>query len=256
MFDFLIKLADVPFRVRCLFESTKGFASEYQTSDSPFFTVEITQADIDNEREISRQQDMQDRTPIQLFPDSYLETIALYRKLAEPLLAYNCMIFHGAVVAVNGAGYLFTAKSGTGKTTHIKLWEKNIENCCIINGDKPLIKIENGCIMAFGTPWCGKEGYGINAGVPLKALCVLGRGADNHISEISALEAFPMLYQQAHHMEQVDSMEKIMQLLGQMADNVSLYRLRCNMEDEAAFVAYHAMSGACQKHKRSTGAFL
>lgn len=242
MFDFLIKLADVPFRVRCIFESTKEFLSEYQTNDSPFFTVEITQADIKNEREISRKQDIQDGIPIQLFPDSYLETIALYRKIAEPLLAFNCIIFHGAVVAVNGDGYLFTAKSGTGKTTHIKLWKKNLEKCCIINGDKPLLKIEKGCIMAYGTPWCGKEGYGRNAAVPLKALCLLGRGVDNHISEISALEAFPVLYLQAHHMERIDSMEKIIRLLGQMADSVSLYRLNCNMEDEAAFVAYHAMA--------------
>lgn len=250
MIDFAMKLAGIPFGVRCQFASTKQFCREYLTEDAPRFTVEIAPEDIDREREISRQQDIRDGIPIRVFSDAYLETIALYRKIAEPLLQRHCIIFHGAVVAVDGEGYLFTAKSGTGKTTHIKLWTENIPNSYILNGDKPLIKIENGVIIVYGTPWRGKEYYGINEMLPLKALCILGRGRENQISEITPSKAFPILYQQVHHMETVEGMETTMELLGVMANCVPLYRLYCNMEKDAALVSYGAMSG---REKKSVG---
>lgn len=249
MINFFMKLAEIPFGVRCLYKSTKTFCRDYLTDDAPRFTVELTSADIDQEREISRQQDIRDGVPIQMFSDAYLETIALYRKIAEPLLQCHCIIFHGAVVAVDGESYLFTAKSGTGKTTHIKLWTENIPNSYILNGDKPLLKIVNGYIMVCGTPWRGKEAYGVNQNLPLKALCVLQRSGENHISEISPGEAFPILFQQTHHIEDVACMEKTIQLLGTLSHSVHLYRLGCNMEAEAALISYQAM-GTCGGHKR------
>lgn len=242
MIDFAMKLAEIPFGVRCQFASTKQFCREYLTSDVPRFTVELTSADTDREREIARQQDIRDGIPVQMYTQEYLETIALYRKIAEPLLQYHCIIFHGAVVAVDGEGYLFTARSGTGKTTHIKLWTEHIPNSYILNGDKPLLKIENGYIMVCGTPWRGKENYGVNQNLPLKALCILERSKENRISQISPREACPILYQQTHHLEAVGSMEQTIGLLGMLSHSVGLYRLGCNMEAEAALVSYHAMS--------------
>lgn len=247
MTEFAMKLADIPFGVRCLFESTRDFCREYLTDKAPQFTVELTPEDIDRERDISRQQNIRDEIPVQMYPNDYLETIALYRKIAQPLLQNHCIIFHGAVVAVNGEGYLFTAKSGTGKTTHIKLWTENVPNSYILNGDKPLIKISSGCTMVCGTPWRGKEDYGVNQNLPLKALCILQRSKENHISEISPREAFPILYQQTHHMEDAACMEEMIQLLGMLSHSVELYRLGCNMEQDAPWVSYWAMSGNKQK---------
>ena len=243
MIDFAMKLAEIPFGVCCQFPSTKRFCREYLTEDTPRFTVEVTPEDLGREREIARQQDIRDGIPVQMYTQEYLETIALYRKIAEPLLQYQCIIFHGAVVAVDGEGYLFTARSGTGKTTHIKLWTEHIPNSYILNGDKPLLKLENGYIMVCGTPWRGKENYGVNHNLPLKALCILERSRENHISEISPREALPILFQQTHHTEDADSMEKTIELLGALSHSVRLYRLGCNMEAEAAWVSYQAMVG-------------
>lgn len=243
MSKFGMKLAEIPFGVTCQFDSTREFCREYLTRDEPQFTVELTRQDIDREREISRRQDIWDGVPVRAFTDAYLETIALYRKLAEPLLSRGCIIFHGAVAAVDGECYLFTAKSGTGKTTHTKLWKKNIPNSYILNGDKPLIKVGNCGIMAYGTPWRGKEAYGVNQGLPLKAVCVLQRSRENQIETMEAGQAYPVLYQQAHHVESVEGMELTMQLLDTLAGQVPMYRLGCNMEDEAALVSYRLMSG-------------
>lgn len=239
---FTIKLADIPIQATCQYENTKEFCEEYLSNDTPILEVELNMKDIAHEREIAKEQDIRDGISPQPYSDEYLETIALYRKLAEPLLNRNCLIFHGAAVAVNGYAYLFTAKSGTGKTTHAKLWLKNVQHSYILNGDKPLIKIGKGSIMLCGTLWRGKENYGGNEILPLKAICILERDKTNHIEQISASEAFPILYQQSHHCSDFDEMEKTLELLGKIAQGVQLYRLGCNMEDEAAIVSYSVMS--------------
>jgi ABC-type multidrug transport system ATPase subunit len=144
---------------------------------------------------------------------------------------------------VNGKAYLFTARSGTGKTTHAKLWLKKIKNSYVLNGDKPLIKIQKDGIILCGTLWCGKEGFGVNEILPLKAICVLERDTVNHIERITASEALPILYQQSHHCDGVEDMERTLSLLEWLTQNVEFYRMGCNMEDEAALVSYGAMSG-------------
>lgn len=243
MTTFCIKLADIPIQVTGQYETTREFCREYLTDEPADFSVEITEEDILTEREFGKQQDVRDGISIRWLSGEYLETVALYRKLAKPLLERNCLIIHGAAVVVDGVVYLFTAKSGTGKTTHAKLWLENIENSYIINGDKPLIKIEDGGIILYGTLWQGKEGYGVNEKAPLRAICVLERNTENRIERISAIDAFPKLYQQTFHFDGIEEMEHTMELLSELANNVELYRLGCNMLDDAALVAYHAMSG-------------
>lgn len=239
---FNIKLADIPIRVTCLFDSTEDFCREYLTEETSDFAVVLQEADIRREREIARQQDIRDRVPPQPYTNEYLETLALYRKLAEPLLQRNCIIFHGAAVAVDGYAYLFTAKSGTGKTTHARLWLENIKNSYILNGDKPLIKIADGAIMICGTLWRGKEEYGVNEILPLRAICTLSRDRTNHIERIGASDALPILYQQSYHCDGYEAVEKTLELLGKISQETALYRLGCNMDAEAAAVSYGAMS--------------
>lgn len=84
---------------------------------------------------------------------------------------------------------LFAAKSGTGKTTHCKLWLDTFPDARIINGDKPLVRISDEKVFIYGTPWCGKENYNINSKAPLKAVCFLERAEQNSIDRISKSEA-------------------------------------------------------------------
>ena len=242
MQSFNICIAGIPIRIHCTYASTKEFCREYLSKETPAFEIRISMDDIQHERKIAEEQDQQNSAPPQAFSDAYLEALALYRKLAAPLLTYDCVIFHGTVVGVDGYAYMFTAKSGTGKTTHAKLWLKNIKNAFILNGDKPLIRTTGNAIMACGTPWNGKEGYGTNVMLPLRAICFLSRDTENHIEPISMAEAFPGLYQQMHLCNGLAETEKQLTLLEEIANSVDLYHLGCNMDNDAALVSYEGMS--------------
>lgn len=241
MTTFCMKLAGIPMQVQAIFGETKVFCKAYLTEEPPAFSLSMEKADIDREREKSRAEDEREGIPVRQFSDAYLETLALYRKIAVALLDYGVVLFHGAVVAMGDTAFLFTAKSGTGKTTHTNLWLKQYPAASIVNGDKPLLKVTESGVMACGTPWQGKEDLGKNAEVPLKAICILEWDTTNHIRKITMKEAFPVLLQQAYRPQSEEAMGKTLERLGQIGQSVEFYRLGCNLEQKAAVVAYEGM---------------
>ena len=212
------------------------FCREYLCDEEPDCTVVLSQEDIDAERKL-----IQDERRNQIFSDAYLETLALYRKLALPLLDRNTIIFHGSVVVKDGWAYLFTAPSGTGKTTHTRLWLDHISDCEVLNGDKPLLRVVKDSVLACGTPWQGKENYGKNMICPLKAICLLARDEENHIESISMKEAFSTLIKQTHRPNDSQALLKIVKILDVIGSRVGLYSLGCNMDPAAATVSYEGM---------------
>lgn len=239
MTDFVLKLADIPIRVKAIYESTKAYCVDYLTDCAPQLTVEITQEDLTRERSHSDKERALENLPPVRLPDAELEPNAVYRKIVELLADYNILLFHGSVVAVDGIAYLFTAKSGTGKSTHTRLWRKAFgKRAVMINDDKPLLKIANGQVMVCGTPWDGKHRLNTNCIVPLKAICILERGEENEIEAVSASQALPMLFQQSHRPANI---AKYMDLINEITASLPFYRLRCNMDLSAAEIAYEAM---------------
>lgn len=229
------------FSVVSIFRTVQELCRDYRCDDAPEFTIEITREDLAFERKKSDAElAMEGYAPID-FGDDYLETLAVYRKLAVKLLEHDVLLLHGSVVAVGEKAYLFTASSGTGKTTHTRLWLKNIPGAFVLNGDKPLLALTPDGVLACGTPWQGKENLGRNLSLPLQAICILERDAVNHIEKITMHQALPMLMQQSYRPKEAAALMKTMELVGRLGKSVSLYRLGCNMEDEAAFVAYDAM---------------
>jgi len=242
MIEFVIGVAGHRACVRTLFESTRSFCAEYLCGGEAEFELEITGADIAFERERSARTDAQEGRRARVFTDAYLETLALQRKLAEKLLESDTLLFHGSVVAVDGEAYLFTAKSGTGKSTHTRLWREAFgERAVMINDDKPFLRLEQGGVTAYGSPWNGKHGLGTNACAPLRAICLLGRGDVNEICPISTAEALPMLMQQSHRPGAARNYPKYLELLDRLAGGTAFYRMACNMERAAAIVAYEGM---------------
>ena len=140
-------------------------------------------------------------------------------------------------------GYAFAARSGVGKSTHIGLWKKNFgERVHIINGDKPIVKITDHGVIAYGTPWNGKEGFGENRSCPLRALCFLERGTENRIEPISTDDAVARIFPQIYLPREAKAAAGTLELLDSFVKKVSFFRLSCNMEDEAAIVSHGAMS--------------
>lgn len=167
-----------------------------------------------------------------------LESALIYTKIANAMLDYNILLMHGAAIAVNNKCYIFTAPSGTGKTTHILNWLKVIPNTIVVNGDKPLIDVEKK--LVYGTPWCGKEGMNTNTSVPLAGIIYLERGDDNRITPISFKEMLPTYLQQVYVPHSQVLALKAYELIGRLKD-IPCYRLSCNMQEDSARVAYRGL---------------
>lgn len=206
------------------------------------FCVAVSSADIEAEREITKKQCAYEGIVYPDYSDAQLENTAIYRKIADNLIRYNAFVFHGSAVAVDNSAYLFTAPSGTGKTTHSRLWLENIEGSFIVNGDKPIIRLIDGKPFACGTPWAGKENYGKNVCVPLKAICLLGRGERNTIEKISLSDAVSFLIGQTYRPKNTADYIATIKLIEKIGKSVGLYKLYCNMEKEAALISFGGMS--------------
>ena len=240
---FTIQIAGAVVGITSLGEHTAQFFHNYLWSGKPDFSIEISPEDIAFEREKSLREDALEGLPPRVFSDSYLETISIQRKITEQLFDRDTLLFHGSVVAVDGAAYLFTAKSGTGKSTHTRLWRELLgDRAVMVNDDKPFLRIEKNGVTACGTPWNGKHGLGENITVPLKAICILERGEENRIREIPPREALFMLLQQSNRPMNPGKMGQYLDLVDRLSRSVSFWRLQCNMQPEAARISYETMS--------------
>ena len=227
-----------------IFKATRDYCANFLCDGTPDFSVTITPEDIAFERIKAAREDELEGSPVRQLSDAQLEITALQRKVTECLFVHDTLLFHGSVVAVDGEGYLFTAKSGTGKSTHTRLWRQVFgERAVMVNDDKPFLRIDENGVTAYGSPWMGKHGLGANISVPLKAICILERGEENRIGPISAAEALPMLFQQSQRPRQAANLPKYMELVDKLASGTSFYRMQCSMDPDAALTAYRAMSG-------------
>lgn len=236
------KIADRVVEIHSLYDEVHTYCAGYQTDETAEYSVTVSQEDIAFEREKSACEDKLQGIPARHFPDSYLEKLAVYRKIAEQMTAFDTILFHGSCIAVDGMGYLFTAKSGTGKSTHTQLWREYFgDRAVMVNDDKPLIHIGANDVTVYGTPYNGKHRLGNNLAVPLKAICILTRADENHIEPLSAQQAYPMLVQQVYRSADRVKMMKTLRLIDTLTGQVSFYRLGCNMNLSAAKVAFEGM---------------
>lgn len=242
MTEFTIGIAEKNVRVYAQHAYAKEFCANYLTDAEPDFSVAIAPEDIEYERAKSAREDEVEGIPVREFESDYLETLAIYRKIVEKMVDHGAFLFHGSAVSVDGEGYLFTAKSGTGKSTHTRRWRKYYGKRCItVNDDKPLLLVKDDVVMICGTPWDGKHRLSANVMVPMKGLVWLERGEVNEIHPISVSEALPMLLQQSYRPADPILLMKTLQLLEKMTKIVGLYRLNCNMHLDSARIAYEGM---------------
>lgn len=237
------KIADKAVQITSVFESVHRLCRDYRWDGPADFTANVTQDDIARERAIGAREDEREGLPIRQNSDEYWESLAVYRKIAEHMLDFDTVLFHGSALAMDGVGYLFTAKSGTGKSTHTRLWRQAFgDRVVMVNDDKPLLKITDSGVFVCGTPWDGVHRLSSNVILPLKAICLLERGPRNSIVPICAKEALPMLLQQSYRSPNPARMLKLMELMNRLTQQLKFYRLTCNMEPEAALTAWNGLA--------------
>lgn len=235
MYDRTYRFADVTVRLRTLYDQVHLLCSDYSVTDAPSVTVTVTQADIDYERQKADG----------IHSDPWLETSAAYRLLAEALTAYGVLLVHGSAIAVDGKGYLFTAKSGTGKSTHTRLWRQLLgDRAVMVNDDKPLVAVTDAGIWVYGTPWDGKHRLSTNMAVPLAGICLLSRGEENRIHPVPLGDGYAALLGQILRPRNPAMLVRMLELTEKLRNQTPLFAMECNMDIQAAVLAYETMRGA------------
>lgn len=243
MADFRLKIAGHTAAVTSLFESTPQYFRAYLTQDTPEFSVSVSREDIAFEQADLLEEAYRDGFKPRVFTDPFLERAAIQRAFAEYLFDLDTLLLHGSAVAVNGQGYLFTAHSGTGKSTHTRLWRQVFgERAVTVNDDKPFVQLTKDGVELHGSPWSGKHGLDTNVCVPLRGICLLERGTENRIQPIQPEEIHPMLQKQCYCPQDVQKEAAFLALTKALAQSVPVWRMSCTKDPAAAQMAYDAMT--------------
>jgi hypothetical protein len=220
---------DINYRYETMIKQCEAYKADFDKSN-----IKI---DISDEELLNYQKDAPHLTLNDL---EYIYTGAAFY---EAFLYFNGFLLHSSGICKDGYAYLFSADPGTGKSTHTSLWRKYFgdDDVKIINDDKPAIRLEDDEIYVYGTPWSGKTDQNINMRNKLGAIVFLERSEDNWVEEITPQEAIPLIMMQTIRPRNPERMGKLLDLLDKVLSNTKLYRLGCNISEEAVRVSYEAI---------------
>ena len=229
---FYIRIADLNILIKNKYEYTELLCRDYIVPAilAPDIVIEATDAEIAAEQ-------------TEDYSDGYLESLAIYRKIAVKMFEYGGFLIHGVIIETDNTGIGFFAKSGVGKSTHASLWKELLrDKLTVINGDKPLVRFSDGKAYAYGTPWAGKEGEQTNKRTPLKKICFIERSEKNECIKISASEALTRLFSYIYT-DNGKYMVKALNMVDMLLKTAEFYVIRCNMDISAAKTAYEVIIG-------------
>lgn len=227
------KIADINILINPIYDYTKRHLEPYLTGSAEY--------EFDASADLSEVEENRRRNAVPV-PAELCEGSVIYTKICKKMLeCYDGFFFHSSSLSVDGGGYLFTAQSGKGKSTHTALWRKVFgSKVVMINDDKPLVRKIDGRFYVFGTPWMGKSNIGTNAKAPVKAIYVLTRGEENRVERVSPAKVFKELLEATLLPESRDNMGKLLGLYDELFSSVMLFKLVCRPDEEAARLAFDA----------------
>ena len=145
----------------------------------------------------------------------------------------DALVLHCAYMQREGKAILFSAPSGTGKTTQATLWEKH-RGTRVVNGDKALLRSADGVWTANGWPVCGSSQVCHDESMPIRAIVMLSQGKENAIERLAPFAAFSQIYSQITiNFWNRDAQQRAMDLIEQLVTQVPVYHLRCTISEEA-----------------------
>ena len=243
MHELSVRLADFDILIRARHAYVVNQCKDYLcptplTEETADLTVEASEEELAEEKS---------KNPPYM-QEGYMESICIYRAICRKLPLKGAMLLHGAVISDGTYGYAFTANSGVGKTTHIKLWQKAFgDGITVINGDKPIVRKLDGKWYAYGTPWCGKEGWNVNTRIPLAGICFLRRGETNTVQHFPVKTAVVDIMPQLLIPDEADALMATLDILDGLLTEIPLFELHCTISEEAARIAREAMTPAPPK---------
>lgn len=223
--------ADKEVRFAFLYENTYRYFKDFLIQTEPGCSdIEIDEDEI---KTWGKKWNMDDETFTEY-------NLSLYH-VCEYLLNYDMCLFHCAAIIFNGKALIFTAPSGTGKTTQIKNWcHLYPEEVIILNGDKPILDFSHDQIIVHSSPWKGKEGWGCDGySAPLSAVIYLAQGKENKLDRLSVKQAVvPLLKRFLFRVEHEEDVLKVCQLEEKLLKSIPVYKLT-NTGDERSSMMTH-----------------
>lgn len=237
MFKTVAKIADLVIEFNTIISDLKKVCEKYLSDDNePDIVVYVSPEEIEKEKSFVLEGE---EVSIER-----CESLCAYRGLCKQLWKFDALVLHCATFAVDGQAVAFAAKSGTGKTTHMRLWKKYLgDRMVAINGDKPIIRFNGVVPFAYGTPWRGKEGFGKNMSAPLTNICFIERSETNFVEKISKNEALDRIFNQILLPNDPLGSIKTLQMVDRLLEVCDLWVINCNMDSDAPIVAYNSIIG-------------
>lgn len=231
----IYEIAGLRVKIENKYDFTTKFCAEYLSEDQDSavdVVASLTEEEFEAEKAMSPG-----------YSDGYIENICLYRSLCMQIPVKNRMLLHCAVLEFDGKGYAFLGRSGTGKSTHTRLWKRFLGTPRMINGDKPILQYAESGFIAHGTPWKGKEAWGTRASAPLCGLCFLEQAKVNAIRKLTPSEAASRLFTQILLPENEGNVISTLDMADKLVSMTPCYLLQCDISKEAVQASFEALTG-------------
>lgn len=245
-----VELSGLVFELQFRFRGTEVYFREFQTERKD--SLERIQVD-ESCLEDAAQFCAKDAS------DTFLEVVAFRRCFADILPRYRRCLFHGAAMLFGGKACIFTAPSGTGKSTQLMLWKKMYpEKVSVINGDKPILEFrQEGSIIVHPSPWRGKENWGGRISVPLAHVIYLAQAKENRIRRMETREAIlPLFHQIFNKNADRDSLLRVVGCLERIIESVPVWYLENNGSAESARFCHDTLFGRKTDDSYPSGSIL
>ena len=230
MVNFKIKIVDKVLEINAFNESTKRYCKDFLSEEESNYVITMTEEDLKNERTASETGKVYVNEEIS----------ALYRRIANLLVEENIVVFHGSSFMVDYNGFLITARSGVGKSTHSRNLKEYIGDRFIyINDDKPLLKVNENSVTVYGTPWNGKERKSNDVSAPLRAILFLSRGETNTYRKIvNKEEIYIKMISQIYLPKEKAKRELALKAADSILKNINFYEINVTKDIESAKMTY------------------
>ena len=169
---------------------------------------------------------------------------ALMLLFAFASAARQALEMHASVVMHGGRGFLFLGRSGTGKSTHSSLWLKHIEDTELLNDDNPVVRIVDGTVRVFGSPWSGKTPCYKAQDVPVGAIVRLHQAPENSIVRLGAVQAYASVMASCSGFRPIRALADAQhETLAAIATSIPCYELGCLPDETAARLCQQTVDG-------------
>ena len=180
---------------------------------------------------------LKDKYPNQIGTKTVLNAIDVQHLLAQ----VQGVILHCSYIEYEGKAILFTAPSGTGKSTQAELW-KNLRGAEIVNGDRAALRLVEGKILAEGIPFAGSSNYCKNCSLEVEAIIYLGQATETSIERLKGYQAFSKIWEGVSvDTKDRSDVEKVSELISKVVGDIPVFYLRCTPDETAVNTLENAL---------------